>query len=125
MRPILLRGVGAFLAVVTGTVALALVSFLAGFFSLLELFWGASPGPENEPLIGVGEGGIIYSLVVIVLGIVAGWSAKWGGFGLMACALAGFMFGPKDSIIPLLVLIAAVLCLAGAWQERGRIDKQR
>jgi len=125
MRPILLRGVGALLAVLTGTIALALVSFLAGFFSLLELFWGASPGSENEPLIGLGEGGIIYSIVVIVLGVAAGWSGKWGGFGLIACALAGFMFGPKDSIIPLLVLIAAVLCLTGWWQERGRVDKQR
>src|SRR5262245_55059763 len=123
MRPILLRGVGAFLAVLTGTIAFALVSFITGFFGLLELFWGAGPESENQPLIGVNQGGLIYSAVVIVLGIVAGWSPKWGGLGLAACAIAGFMFGPKDSIIPLLVLISAALCLAGSWHERSRVDK--
>ena len=116
---------GASLASLTGMIALALVVFAAGVFGLLEFFWGKALDPENQPLIGADENGIIYSVVVVLLGVLAVWSPKWGGFGLAACALTGFLLGPRDSLIPVLVLGAAVLCLTAWWTGKDRVEKER
>ena len=108
---------GACLAIALGLIILMAMAFLAPLRELIN------PDPANQPLIHVGATGAIYSIAIVALGILAFWNAKWSGLGLVACAVIGFVFGSRNPTIPLILLVAAGLCLAG-WHRAKRQTNQ-
>src|SRR5262245_41580543 len=107
---------GACLAIATGLIVLMAMAFLAPLRQLL------SPDPAEQPLIHAGMTGGIYSLAIIASGLAAFWNAKWSGWGLVACAVIGFLFGSRNPTIPLILFGAAALCLVG-WYRTVRLKR--
>lgn len=121
MRWVRMQIAGVCVAVVTGVLAMLLATFAGGILGVLDLM-GMTGDPANSPLIGAGRNGVIFSIVIVVLGFIGIYSAKWCGLGLSLCAVVGLLFGPKDPTVSLLVLLASVLCLVGWWKEKGSVQ---
>ena len=105
--------IGACLAIAIGALILMAIAFLS---PVLEVFSGDS---GDQPVIHAGWTGAIYGAAIIVCGAVAFKSAKWGGVGLVLCAVIGYAFGSRNPTIPLIVLAAASLCFIG-WHRAPR-----
>jgi hypothetical protein len=117
MRKFKIEILGAWLAMATGTLVMMVVAALLPLVAMINFFGMLSEEPKPRPYITVGLSGWLYSLAIIALGALALSRPKWGGVGLAACALAGYLLGTGNLTVPLLLLTAAILCLAGCYQH--------
>jgi hypothetical protein len=119
MRRFRIEIMGAILAMGTGTLVMVVVGALLPLVAMIDFFGILSEHPRSKPLISVGVTGWLYSLTIVALGALALREPKWGGIGLLVCAVAGYLLGPGNLTLPLLLLLAALLCLAG-WYRKVR-----
>ena len=117
MRKFRIEIVGAILAMGTGTLVMVLVGALLPLVAMIDLFGILSEEPRARPFINVGVTGWLYAMAIVALGALAWREPKWGGAGLLVCAVAGYLLGPGNLVLPLLLLLAALLCLAGWYRK--------
>lgn len=117
MRHFRIEIVGAGLAMATGILVFMMVGLLLPLFGMIEIFGFFSSDPIAGPLIGVGLSGVLYSIAIIAIGLSGFHSPKWSGVGLIACAAIGYLFGSRNPTVPLILLAAAALCLAGWYRS--------
>lgn len=67
MRWVRMQIAGVCVAVVTGVLAMLLATFAGGILGVLDLM-GMTGDPASSPLIGAGRNGVIFSIVIVVLG---------------------------------------------------------
>jgi hypothetical protein len=86
---------GGVIALIAGIISVILAAFLLLFGEVVSWFWVGPAGAETaEEMISYGWGGLILSLVAIVVGAVAlVVKSRWPGILLMICSLAGAILG--------------------------------
>jgi hypothetical protein len=117
MRKLRVEVVGAALAIVTGALVMVMVGALFPLVPMIDFFAVFSKAATPRPFITVGLSGGLYSLAIVALGALALHHPKWGGAGLLLCALAGYLLGSGNLTLPLLLLTAAILCLFGRYKD--------
>lgn len=117
MRKLRVEIVGAALAIATGALVMVMVGTLFPLVPVIDFFTVFSEAATTRPFITVGLSGWLYSLAIVALGALALHHPKWGGAGLLLCAFAGYLLGSGNLTLPLLLLIAAILCLFGWYKD--------
>jgi len=109
-------GIIGVIAGVFGVVAAVFTLLAGGIGSVFD-------AAEAETVVGLGWGGILFSFLVIVFGVLAIVRWRWAGMALIICSILGVVLGgTMVAICMALSLIGGILAAIGTRKERSGED---